>query len=307
MEPARAKEISVLAVVAIATFLVVLLLGATVIDPNAIGNLPTLTALSILIWGALFSCSIIFLKDWMLGRYVLFALSGISVLAVSRLSIAGIVGGIIFGTLLLAASGRVTRELAARVKFQPRFILFRAMEMEFVALAFVAFFLSLPNLQQAIADGNVRIPAEVIQSTLTPLTPAITGLLPGYEPNATVDSLITQQLQNQQLAGIPIEGQIPLARQQISSKVGIQLTGDETVAQAVAARINRSIQDIAQGGGPTLIILTAVLALLTVRAVVPVITWIALGLAYGIIYLARKTALIKIRQEQAEVEKLHLA
>lgn len=81
---------------------------------------------------------------------------------------------------------------------------------------------------------------------------------------------------------------------------------DDSLGDIVANKINTAIEGAIQANALTVALVAVVLAFLTIRAFIPLVTWLLLVGIAGALWASRRIGLLHVQKETIEVETLVL-
>lgn len=199
------------------------------------------------------------------------------------------------------------REIVNRIVFNVRHIFTHGTRVIIIGLIVALAALAWPYVtSEVVVVHNIGIPEEQVEALLRPMAPVIANFLPGYHPDAVIDEIIQNQIE-QRFPGLEISpAQIIEARQDFAKTFGRPLlTGRETVAHLVAGLINQQLRGLAQKSPWLLAVIVLAVVVLVFRALAPFVVWPVLFVISGLVTFYRRIGLVFLSRSQATIERLH--
>ena len=241
-----------------------------------------------------------------LSRSVVAATSLIIILAGS-FRLGAIVAALLVAVLMLRSQYILKRNLSDRLRYHPFTAFYAGIRVLVYGILVAAIGISLPNLTNLVESQGFRINSHTASVLIEPFSAYLGGELPGLAEGGNVDDFIDQIVASELPAGVELT---PLQRQQyreeISRRFKQPITGQETLGDLVAARMNNWLNQLVQSNSLTVIIAIIVAALLAMRAVVPVLAFVALALVASSVAVGRSAGFLQLTEQNRPVQQLEL-
>lgn len=311
MEVFQQKAIGLTVGVGLLTVLAFVLIGLITRDPAALGSpLGLLTVVLGLFWAAVAAVAYAVLHSLRRHRQVIGGVTALSVVLAGLFSVPAIVGAVLLFIFMEGASSVIATDTRDRTKIRLNKMLLPGLRLLLMGMALAIVALLLPLVRAQVSSGKIFIPTDSIQLVLRPAAPILQNLIPGYTPDSSVDDLIDVQLRKQAEAlppGVLLgTGQRDQTRKALSRTFGVDLSGSETVADIMTKYVNTYIQKLADQNGLLVTAILIVIGLVAVRAIVPLLAWTSLTIAYGLFWILQRLEFVHITQKQLPVEQLEL-
>lgn len=311
MEISQQKALGLAVVASLITVLTFVLIGLITRDPAALGSpVGLLTVMLTLAWAAVIAVSYAILHSLQRHRRVIVGVAAVSAALAGLFSAPAIIGGVLLLVFMESASRMIATDTHDRINVRLYKMLLPGLRLLLTGLALATVALLLPLVRTQVSSGKIFIPTDSIELALRPAAPILQNIIPGYSPDSTVDDLIDVQLNKQRQSlppGILLgSGQRDQTRQALSETLGVGLTGSETVADILTIYTNTYIQRLADQSGLVVTTILIVIGLVAVRAIVPLLAWLALGVAYSLFWVLRRFDFVRITQTQLPVQQLQL-
>lgn len=215
-------------------------------------------------------------------------------------SVFAVIGGLLVSGLMYGAAYVIHRELSERIHFQGVRCLDAGGKLITLGLLLALVSLAFPAVRAWAAEGRFQLSAASMETLLRPVAPVIRSYLPSYTESATIDQLIEYQL-----PGVPT-GQKILVRADLAQRLGVQLSGQETLPRLVAQMLNERLVRFASGDGLLVSIVIVVVAIFALRTLVPIIAWPSILGAVLLLFLLRKVSFVVVEEVPASVQRLTL-
>ena len=309
MDPKSTKEL--ILVSAVLLWSVILFFAIASLAPNIVDH--PLIALPLIfagtIWLSLTAIGMVVVKNTT-TKSALNIGSAVAVILAGLFDIGAIGGGILLALSLSAAQRRFTAEADNRIHFRVAQVFPLGIRLLVVGLIVAVAGLSLPIVRQYIDREGLAVDEKQIEFATKPLEPLLNNIAPGIRPSLTMDDLIDQEIQRQQ-ANLPEGYVIPpdqkeVLRKQLGETFGQDLSGQETYSQIIASRLNSVLQRVVESNTLIVSIVIILLAFLALRAIIPILTWIVVGLIAVLLYVARKLDILHIEETQGIIRRLEL-
>lgn len=225
-------------------------------------------------------------------------------------NIGAIGGALLMALALYVADRRISREVDSRRYFSSYLVFPLGTRLLITALILAIAGLSLPIVRQYIDREGLAVNEQYIEIIAQPLEPLINSLAPGIKPGTTMDEMIENELRGQE-DDVPTGFQLSPQqrediRRQLSERFNQELTGQETFGQIITRRLNVFLQNIAESNALTVAIVIILLAFIALRAVIPLLAWITVGLIALLLALARAAKILRIEETQGTIQRLEL-
>lgn len=219
-------------------------------------------------------------------------------------------GALLLAIFTLMSARTIVREEQNRLYYRTNHFFAGATRLLTLGLLIMLTSLAWPQLSDSVRNTRFVISERQVAPFMRPIEPLIRDFFPGYSATASIDELIDASLAEEKKKLPPGTVIDPLQEQQIRSdlktRLGQGLTGNEGLAAVVAGRINRQINDMATQNPVQASLILAVLAFLTLRALLPFIVWPALAAVALLVKLAVRGRLVRVATEQVMMERLRL-
>ena len=306
MEPVRKKRIGIIVTTGIFGLLTFLLVGLAVAGAFSV----TAAGIVVLLFAAALACAYGLLHEWKAGQYMVSVITVIIALVVGMFSLTSLIGSVLLFAFISSGAYLITTAVHSGVKFKLQSVFLPALRMIVAGIAIMVIVLVLPTVRQYIGNGGIRVDATVIAYVSGPATPLVQSIFPGYSTDQTVNEIIDDEIK-QQTQSLPPGYEIPpqqkaIAIRNLSETLGVSLTGEEKAPDVLAAVINNYIQKISTVDGVLVTFILAGLGLLAIRALVPIVSWLALGFVSIMFLLAKRFNFIVIQKQQLPVDRLTL-
>lgn len=308
MDATQRKEAAIIVVATLFSLLFFLLLSFAFKGQTQTLAVPLIIALVGIIWISLIAIFMAFVINYRPLQWALLILPALMALISSGFSAVALIGSLLLFLALLGAGRSIRQELENRLKFATISIFRPGVRLLLLGVAAFALALALPVIKNQAQTGLITLPADTAATFVQPLTPLISQSIPNYHPAMTIDQIIQNQINRQQIpAGFELPpDQLQRSRQEIGDRVNLTLSGTETIPQIISQVTNRYIQNLAQGEGLVVTLVLVLLALIAIRALIPLIIWPILFLIMGLIFLAHRTHILKKVPTQVTVEQYQL-
>lgn len=266
-------------------------------------------ALLVLVWQALW------LMALSLGRRKaitagLCVVPALIVVVISRFSPVAAGGALLLVVFSLLAARTLVRDEANRLYYRTTDFFTNAARLLALGVLITLTSLAWPILTDSIKNTRFTISERQVAPFLKPIEPVIQDFFPGYTATASIDDLINASLAEEKKnlpPGAVIDPvQEERMRQDVKRRLGGNITGNEGLAAVVAGKINRQINAMTSQNPLQASILLAVLAFLTLRALLPFVVWPTLVLVALLMKLAVALKLAQVRTENVTLERLRL-
>jgi hypothetical protein len=315
MTLARKKEIGVLVFVSLYTLLLFILFALMVQQGGGqlSGFNAALFAFLALLWVALvqFHEAITFERPGM--NWFLMAIVPVLVAAIGQFSLAAIVSAVLAGIFLIVGRSTAHAELANRISFKVSQIFRISTRYVLLALAFALIGIGAPNVTKQLTADNVQIPQRYLEAWVAGAGPIVSQVVPGYDPNKTVDEFIIDQVKRQEGGSIPTNqelvippGQIAIARNQLGNQFGVTLTGQEKLSSLAGQIANHYLQTWAKYNRLLFVGIIIIILFLVWRALTQFLIWPTLWVLMFLIYFATRIGLVYKIKTAATMERLQL-
>ncbi len=306
----RKKEIGIVSFVGLYTVLFFLLVAVLINDHQQWVSLTgMLVGLAGLGWVALMGTAMAFLFQRPNINIVLIAIPCVAVIFIGLFSLESLIGAALLAVFLLVAKRALTRDIESRVQFRVNSVFYWPTKIIIVGLIVSVITLTLPELRARLTAGELSLPLKTVEAVIEPVTPLISRLIPDYHAAATVDDIINAQLARQSGSVAPppnlSQEQREVLRAQLAQQLGVELSGNETLARLLAVQANQYVQQLANQPGLVVLALL-VAAFLALRAIVPPLAWLVLSIAALLVYVSERVGLISLLKTQVTVERLSL-
>lgn len=223
----------------------------------------------------------------------------------------GALGGAVLLAFTLIASRRSFREeITNRIEFKPYSVFRYGTRFVIIGLILALAGLLLPEIRESVSQEGIKVSEKQISVAIKPIEPLIEDFAPGVSTTGTVDDFIDSQIEEQigQLPeGVTIsEEQRQQLRQEIARQFNQPITGRETLASVMTNKINQTLQNITQGNALIVALVIIILAFLTLRAFVPMVSWLIIGIIYLVIIVGKKAGLFLVTEKTATIKHLEL-
>jgi len=272
-------------------------------EPGLTGPLLVLVALSL-------SWSLVMVLALGLARHWSSVISLITVAALSVVLAGGFSPGSLVGGLLLAASLMLARRFAAneisnRISYKTTDVFFPALKLVLLGLVLALAGLASPILERSLTEGHIEITAEQVNYATDPFRPLFERALPGLTADTTIDELIDQRIAEEAPEGTNISTeQRSQIYEQVASRLGAPVDGTDSLNQAVANRMNGWLESFTVTSPVLFALVIILLVVIAVRAFVPLVAWALLPLLVLLVWLGRRTTLLRLSERTATVEQL---
>lgn len=237
-------------------------------------------------------------------------LPALAVVVVSGFSTVVMGGALLLAIFTLLASRTLIRDEQNRLTLRTTQIFTGATRLLALGLLITLTSLAWPVLTDSVKTTRLAITERQIAPLLRPLEPVIRDFLPGYSSQASLDDLLDVRLAEEKKKlppGAVIDpAQEQRIREDLKQRLGENVSGHEGLAAIVAGTLNRSLNRLATQSPVQASLLLAVLAFLTLRALLPFVVWPTLGLTGILVKLAVASKLAVLTSEPATRERLTL-
>jgi hypothetical protein len=220
----------------------------------------------------------------------------------------GAMGGGVLGGLFALAAWRAFKKGGENMRrFRTGAIFTSGTRLLVTGVILAAAGIALPFLEGKIAQRGIEISPDQVALALRPVQPFLRDIMPSLDSDTDIDTIIDNQIRQQGVdpATLPPEERKRI-HQQFSQQFSIPVTGQESLSDVVAGRLNETLGRIAQANALTLALVALVVAFLTLRAIIPILTRILVfGIAAGIWTACRLGLIVPVKQT-VEVETLTL-
>jgi hypothetical protein len=165
--------------------------------------------------------------------------------------------------------------------------------------------IALPYVQGEISETGLVVSPEYVALVLRPLQPFLQDIVPVLDADTDIDTIIDNQIRQQ--GGDPAtlsSGERQRIHQQVSDQFKVTVTGRESLSEVVAGRINDTLRRVTQANALIISLVAVVVAFLTIRAVIPILSRILLVGVLAAIWLGCRVGLLSVRKEMVEAEVL---
>ena len=303
MEFGTQKELVVVLSTLVFTVLEFFVAALILPQPALTGAMIVLVALS-LVWSLVMILALGLAQHWA-SVIALITVAAASIVLAGKLSEGALVGAALLVVSLLLARHFTSRELTNRMTYRTGDVFFSGLKLVLLGLILALAGLALPILEESLSQGRLTVTAEQVRHATGPLAPLLGGIAPGLTADTTVDQLIDERIASDFPAGVELTAeQRAQIHQQVSSQFGTAVQGGDTLNQLVATRLNDWITSFTVTSPLIFALVVILLLVLAVRAFVPLIAWALLPLLSVIVWLARKTTLLRLTERSATVERL---
>lgn len=308
MVPSVQREVGLTATAALVA-IPVFALAALAVTPEANWLFIGLTVGGILLWLVIQVIVLALATHWA-SVAVSIVVPVVSIVLWGRFSIGALGGALLFLIPLLLARATLRRDIADRVVFRPSVVFGRGVRLVLIGVVMGVAGLALPILERVVAQERVHIRPETVAFVLKPLEPTIAQLVPGLSSQATLNQVIEQQLEQQtgqQLSDLT-PGERAELTHQLSEHFGqtTPLTGNETLTHLVTNRLNSWIETVTRSSPLTVALVLIVLAVVTVRTFIPLITWAVVRLLAVVVWGMRRVGLLHLEETMTTMERLRI-
>lgn len=219
-------------------------------------------------------------------------------------------GALLLAVFTLLAQRTLLREEQNRLQYKTTQFFSSATRLLALGLMIMLTCLAWPVLTDSVKNTRFVISDQQVGPLLRPLEPIIRDFFPGYSSGASIDELIDATLAEERKKLPPGTVIDPLQEQQVRAdmraRLGANLKGNESLATIVADRVNGSVNTLAAQNPVQASLILAVLALLTLRALLPLVVWPTLGLVALLVKIAVSSHLASITTQEVLMERLRL-
>lgn len=266
-------------------------------------------AMLVIIWLALMLV-VLTLGRRVLTTAVLCLVPGILLVLLSRLNPVVIGGAVLLSIFTLLASRTLIREEQNRLYYRTTHLFGGAARLLTLGTLIAVTSLAWPVLEDSVKNARFEISERQVAPLLKPIEPIIGDFFPGYSSGASIDELIDASVAEEK-KNLPPGASIDPAqeariRQDIKDRLGENITGREGLAAVVAGKINRQINTMATQNPVQASLILAILAFLTLRALLPFIVWPTLILVAALVQLVIHSQLGRIETQEVVMERLRL-
>ncbi len=225
-------------------------------------------------------------------------------------------GGLAVTLLLyLFAVSQIKNEAAISLSFSLRKYLRSGLPVFFTAIALMFsvfyFSLSLTNTEDYISS---LLPKSIFTQILSLLQNPIQGLIPGFNPNLSIDEILLTALQSQtgekiDIAKLPIQERKTILQagyDQIYKQFGIRVTGKEKGSDVLYNVANQKIGEFAGPYKEYIPYLAAFGIFLTIKVLAWPFYWTTILLSFILVKVLTTASFLKRQKTQIEVERLML-
>lgn len=305
MKSAQSKAVG-LTIASVATS-VLLFFALALVLTTTMGSIPALIALAVgsIVWTILSAITLWAVRErWSVSTI---AISAAISTTVAGMSWGALGGGILLGLLCTAAHRAFIRDDSNIRRFATVSVFRAGTKLLVIGLTLASAGLALPFIEGSLKKDGLQVSPDHLAVVLRPLQPMLKGLTPTVQVESNIDDIIDAQVRQQ--GGNPNSisaAQRDEIRRQIGQQFAVEISGQESVADIVATKINTTLAGLIQTSSLTVALVTVVIALLTIRAIIPLITWIILIGIAGAAWLSRRVGLLHLKKEMIEVETLTL-
>ena len=291
--------VSVVALTVLEFFTAALVLPA----PGLTGPALVLLALSV-VWTLVMALALGIVRRW--GSVLALILTpAISVVLAGRFSPGAMVGGALLIISLLLARRFTAGEINNRITYKTSDVFFSGLKLILLGLILSLAGLTLPILEESLSQGRFVLTAEQVGYATGPFRPLLEGMSPGLTPDTSVDQLIDQRVTEELPEGVELTPeQREQIHQQVSTQFGTPVAGEDTLNEVVAARVNDWLTSFTVTSPIIFALVIILIVVLAVRAFVPLIAWVLLPLLALLVWLSRKSSLLRLTERTATVEQL---
>lgn len=219
-------------------------------------------------------------------------------------------GALLLAIFTLLCQRTIVRDEQNRVYYRTAHFFSGAARLLALGLFIMLTSLAWPVVSDSVKTTRFEISDRQVAPFMRPIEPIIRDFFPGYSSDASIDELIDASLAEEKKKLPPGAVIDPVQEAQIradlKTRLGENVTGNEGLASVVAGRINRQINDLAAQNPIQASVLLAVLAFLTLRALLPFVVWPTLGVLALLVKLAVQGHLVTISTQTVEMERLSL-
>lgn len=232
------------------------------------------------------------------------------VIALSKLSVIAIGGGVLLSIFLLMAQRTFAREVKNRIQYRTVEIFSVGTRLLLLGCMIGLLGLSWTTLTGENGVYRVQVSEQQLAPLMKPLEPLLRKFIPNFRADITIDEFIQEEL-NKQAAQLPPGASIPpeqlaLSRAQLSEQFGEQLSGQETVTAIVTRKLNNYIGALTQENVLLVTLVLIIIAFLTLRALVPLLVWPLLGIIALLVLALRAVGVLNLQEVQVTTERLTL-
>jgi len=302
------KEISLVITVLALTALLFWRLNTVTATSLYVLVLTALVVLSVL-WIALLVISLGLVRSKAIAALLIIAVP-LSLIIIGQAQLGVVGAALILVLMLLTARSSSKEEVANRINYSTVQIFNISTRLVFIGLIVCVAGLYMSSINSAFSSDEIKIPQQPIRVILKPFEQLIQNSIPNYSPDATINQLMQNKLE-EQLAALPpgtviTPQQKEDALQDLSKQFGQQLSGEENTSEVVTSALNTQINKLVKQSPLLATLATIVLIILVARFISPIFVWPLLGVIAVIIFTARKTGLVQLISSEETVERLWL-
>lgn len=233
-----------------------------------------------------------------------------AIVIAGMLTVPAMVGAALFAASFGYARRSLAKEVTNRITYRTKLVFWKGTQLLMIGLIVAGISMAWPQVDKTVKEEGIQFKESQVETLIAPVQPVLEGILPGYKPDQTIDEIIELQFQ-QQLEQLPPGTEIPPAqqatiRQQIAQSLQQDLTGQESLPSVVTGIINNQLRNLTQSSPWILALIVIIVVFLTLRALIPLASWPAIGLISVLIRICQQTGLIMLSRSQATIERIHL-
>ena len=304
METATKKEVGLIVV---ATLLGLITLVSFVLIVRSSLTTPYLIPLAIvldILWVSVASLALGLARHKYSIATLLIIMIG-TVLIAGQASLSSIIGATVLLVAIVAGRRILVSELSERIHYRTHRSFSSGIRLLLTGIMVAQASLAVSSTEAVIATEGIQINEEFVANTLRPIDPFVSSLIPGLselDNTASLDDVIATQNPSAS------ETERELFKRELFRTLGIPDTpsSNMSITGALTAKGSKLLAEKSQAYPLVASAGLISLALVAIAALLPALSFLAIGLLVLIIWLARHIGLLSLSSQQVHAELLTL-